>query len=151
MSVCMLSPTGNHTYRWTRDFWLKSVGLILAVRKINCFQCNSMIFLDNIFFRSVPTSLHCIAGELVGGGWIDVAVCVSDMWQATGDVWHLTHNTFLYRSCYLHTIRHSVSHTWEVLPRVGNDHYWIVFFLLLWRLQISGFIFKLSVTCCVCQ
>ena len=37
--------------------------------------------------------------ELAGGGSIDVGVGVSDLWQETGDTWHMTNENFFFYIC----------------------------------------------------
>ena len=79
LSVC-LSTFGNPASRWTGDFWLKSILLILAYLLMFLRFCGFdelLHFFGGERLGSLQTSLLCIVGEIARGGSVAVAVGVS--------------------------------------------------------------------------
>ena len=94
----MLSPPGNPASWWTVDFWSKSISLILADKKQVFFGPFQWFLGFWIFIGcwSLPTSLLCILGELVGGGSVALAISLvsGDRCHATRAKWHMTFFSF---------------------------------------------------------
>ena len=78
--------------------------------------------------------LLCVLGELAGGGSEIVAVGVSDMWQVTGDIQHVTCDTWhvkpggkfeIFKNC----ISAPIPPRWEIkcFPYAENCCCWIAF------------------------
>ena len=129
---------GNHSFRWTGDFWSKCVSQILAyLYHFWVFAISQIFRVSNFWggFGSLQTNLLFIMVELAGGRSVAVAVGVIYRWQVAHDILHVTHDTwhltpdtwhlkpdifsssffsvrfclFLYRCYYRHTLRYSVS------------------------------------------
>ena len=78
--VCCLSPPGNHDSRWTGQPWSNDVSLILANKKMYFSRWVLTILVLHFLksLRSLQSILMCIVRELGGGGFVAVAVGVSD-------------------------------------------------------------------------
>ena len=51
--------------------------------------------LQTIVNGSLQTTLLCIVGHLSEGGFVALAIGVSEMWQVTGDTQHMTVTPYL--------------------------------------------------------
>ena len=102
LSVCSIAE--NYLPYWHTSGWFWVLGF-LAFQWFN-FQ--------NWFwgFRSLQTSLLCITVELAVGGSVTVAVDVSDRWQVTRNMGHLTCDTW-HRTC---DPWHMTCDTWHSSP-----------------------------------
>ena len=67
-------------------------------------------------FGSLQTSLMLIVGESAGGGYVAVAVGVSNRWQVTGDRWQETRNTW-----------HLTHYMWHLTP--ATWHHFLFYFI----------------------
>ena len=92
---------------------IATIGIPLDIFGFLLFQWLFAFWIFLGGFGSLQTSLLCIMEELAGGGYVAVAVSVServsdswketrDMWHWTHDTWHMTQDTWVY-SC--HTIQ----------------------------------------------
>ena len=74
---------------------------------------------------SLQTSLLYIEGKLAGGGFVAVAVGVSDRWQVTGDRWRATHETW-HITC---DMWHMTWYTWHMSYDTCHMRFFLYFFL----------------------
>ena len=104
-NVCLSAP-GNPDSRWTGDFWLRSISLILA--NLNAFffiKTVSMICCVYFFllrvFGSLVHSWGVSSGRVCGCScwhkWqvtSDTQHVTCDSYNVTYDMWHMTHATW---------------------------------------------------------
>ena len=85
MSVCLMlyvAPPGSTPFRWTGDFWSKSIFIILV--NYNTVKKNYVLM---IFFRGMICGCSCWRWKQVTGIIWQVT---GDIWQVTSERWHLT-------------------------------------------------------------